>query len=90
MMLLNEVCHQLFVGIKCANGPRLVLTHEATVTLDIRTEDGSELAFNFLCGHLYLSSLTLPYSRFDNQTFYIVFVPWNVFPKTPENPDLAS
>ena len=51
MVMLDEVCHHLFVGIKRADGPRLILTHEATITLDIGTEDGSEFAFNFVRGH---------------------------------------
>jgi hypothetical protein len=51
MVMLDEVCHRFFVGIKCADGPCLILTHEATVTLHIRTEDGSEFALDFMGGH---------------------------------------
>jgi hypothetical protein len=33
------------------DGPLFILSHEAAVSLHIRTEDGRELAFNFLYGH---------------------------------------
>jgi hypothetical protein len=51
MVLLDEVCHHFFVSIKSMDGPRLILCHEAAITLHICTEDGGEFAFNFLCGH---------------------------------------
>jgi len=31
MILLNEVCHYFFVNVKSANGPNLILTHEAAI-----------------------------------------------------------
>jgi hypothetical protein len=51
MMMLNEASHCFFISIKSADCPFLIFAHEAAVTLNIGTEDGSEFAFNFLCGH---------------------------------------
>jgi hypothetical protein len=51
MIMLNQSSHYLLVGIKGANGPFLIFTHETTVTLNIGAEDGSEFAFNFFCSH---------------------------------------
>lgn len=45
-MVPNETGHDLTIGRKSANRRRFILTHEATVTLDISTEDRSELAFH--------------------------------------------
>jgi hypothetical protein len=47
-MMLNEARHYSFISIKGMEGPFLILFHETAVTLHIRTEDGSELAFYFL------------------------------------------
>jgi len=48
MMMLNEASHYFFVSIKSVDRSNLIFTHKAAITLDIRTEDGSELAFYFL------------------------------------------
>lgn len=45
-MLLNETGHDLTIGRQGANRRLFILTHEATVTLDISTEDGRELALH--------------------------------------------
>jgi len=51
MALLDEVRHHFFIGIKGADSRLFILAHETTVTLYIRTQDGSQFAFNFLGGH---------------------------------------
>ena len=48
---LDEVCHDVFACLERSNGPFLVLTHEATVTFHVCTEDCREFTFHFLCGH---------------------------------------
>jgi hypothetical protein len=51
MVLLDEVCHYFFISVKSLDCSNLIFPHEAAITLHIGTQDGSELAFNFLCGH---------------------------------------
>jgi hypothetical protein len=51
VVILNEVSHHFFVSIQGADGPFLILTHETAIALDIRTENGSEFALDFLPGH---------------------------------------
>jgi hypothetical protein len=41
----------LEIGRKGIKGCNFILTHEATVTFHIGTEDGSKFAFDTLCGH---------------------------------------
>jgi hypothetical protein len=45
---LRNRCPMLLQGFDCG---LFVLTHETAVTLDICTEDGSELTFGYLGGH---------------------------------------
>ncbi len=49
--MLNEVSHHIPISGQVLKGCNLILTHEAAVSLDICTQDGSEFAFNFLGGH---------------------------------------
>jgi hypothetical protein len=50
-MMLNEASHYFFISGKSVDCANLILPHEAAVSLHIRTEDGSEFAFNFLSVH---------------------------------------
>jgi hypothetical protein len=49
--MLNEASHDFFVSIQGSGCGFFIFPHEAAVAFDICTEDGSEFAFNFLCGH---------------------------------------
>jgi hypothetical protein len=50
-MLLDEAPHHILVCVQGMDSPLFVLCHEAAITFHIRTENGSELALNFLGGH---------------------------------------
>jgi hypothetical protein len=49
--MLDKFCYDVSVGRQRANCSLFVFTHEATVTFDIGTEDGGELAFKTFLRH---------------------------------------
>jgi hypothetical protein len=51
LMLLNMSGYHFQVGLQGADGPFLILPHEAAVALDIGAQDGGEFAFYFFRGH---------------------------------------
>jgi hypothetical protein len=53
-MVLDTAGHHLLVFLQGAESGFLICAHEAAVTFDIRTEDGRELTFKFICGHRVL------------------------------------
>jgi hypothetical protein len=71
--MLDEASHYFFISIKSEDCTFLILPHEEAVTLHIRTEEGSELAFNFLCGHGVSSKNSIKGGkkiRFFRRVFY--------------------
>jgi hypothetical protein len=46
-VLPNEASNNLHVSIQGVDGLFLILSHQAAVSLHIRTENGGELAFKF-------------------------------------------
>ena len=55
-ILLDKVGYSHTISGKGANGRILIVSHKAAVTLDIRTENGSELSFKVFGGHGFISS----------------------------------
>jgi hypothetical protein len=53
--LLDKNSHDLFVVVQCPEGPLLIFSHEAAISLHIRTQDGGELTFEFFCWHGVIS-----------------------------------
>jgi hypothetical protein len=50
-MLPDNSGDDLQIGFEGTDGPFLVLPHEATVALDIGTQDGGEFSFYLIWGH---------------------------------------
>jgi hypothetical protein len=50
-ILLYKILYCFTVSSQCADSRFFILSHEATVTFNISTEDGGKLAFEVLGGH---------------------------------------
>ena len=58
-MVLDTAAHHLPVFPQSADSRFLICAHKTAITLDIRTEYGSKLAFKFLGGHGLLRRIIL-------------------------------